>query len=207
MTIATQLSTTNSLAHSLRETGKTDRDWEEARLQKRQKREEAKTNAASGPVSRSGSVAPGTPGSVAPDPDKALTKKEQKSKAAAAKAADAANTTTANRTSMAFLGMGSMGRKKGKSYSWMTGGGGASTPSRLGTSSTPGTPGATPAARAQEPQALTAMGRTKFGEWREDGSKGKDIQLRDWVVVLERDGRDTRALQAAYDKLDLSAPR
>ena len=43
--------------------------------------------------------------------------------------------------------------------------------------------------------------------FKEDGEKGKKIQLRDWVVVLEQDGRDFRALQDAYDKLDTSQPR
>jgi len=198
-----QIATTNVLVQSLREVSKADRDWEEARLRKRQKREDK--TAEPGSASRSGSVAPGTPGAVAPEPEKPPTKKEQKAKSAAAKAAEASsNTTSANRTSLAFLG----GRRK--QYSWMSqGGSGASTPTRpgLATQGLAGSSGGGQTPRAAEPQQLTSEGRTRLGTFREDGDKGKDIQLRDWVVVLEEDGREIKALQEAYDKLDAPAPR
>ena len=66
---------TNHLAQVLREMGRAEREAEELRLKKRQKRLLGDT-AANG--SRAGSVAPGTPGSTAPEPEKAPTKKEQK---------------------------------------------------------------------------------------------------------------------------------
>lgn len=197
-----QVSAANLVAQSLREIGRVERDLEEARLRKRQRREERKADPTGG--SRASSVAPGTPGAVAPEPEKAPTKKELKSKTAAAKAAEMSNTSSANRTSMAFLG-----RKK-KQYSWMSQpASGASTPTRGGatTPGLPGTPGTPAGARAPEPQSLTGEGRTRLGVWREDGEKGKNIHLRDWVAVLETDGREVRALQEAYNKLDTAGPK
>lgn len=160
-------------------------------MKKRQKRLDA---AAGG--SRSGSIAPGTPGATAPELEKAPTKKElKKVEKSRQEASSAANV---NKTTMQFLG----GQKK--KYSWMTagaGGGGASTPSRLQTQGLPGTSG-TPAAKAPENTNLTQEGRRTMGMWREYGEKGKNIQLRDLVVALERDGREKTALQRAYLKLD-----
>ena len=53
---------------------------------------------------------------------------------------------------------------------------------------------------------LTGEGRSKLGVWREDGPRGVGVQLRDWVVVLEADGREVIALQDAYNKLDGNLP-
>ena len=189
---------------------KAERSIEEQRLLKRQKREGKKTDAAAPATPTANRTAtPSTPGSVAPEPDKAPTKKELK-KNAAAKVAEQNDTLSANRTSMAFLG----GRKK--QYSWLSGGAGSSSKRGLGgggggaggAGGTGGAGGAggsgtsTPGRRPGEPAMLTAEARTKWGSWREDGIKGKDIQLRDLVVVLEADGREVAALQTAYDKLD-----
>ncbi|KAJ9133574.1 Transcription initiation factor TFIID component TAF4 [Pleurostoma richardsiae] len=192
---------TNNLTQAMREIGKSDRELEESRIRKRLKRQQG--GEASAAPSRAGSVAPATPGSVAPEPEKAPTKKELK-KSAAKQDASAANV---NKTSMQFLGMFGK-KKKGRSYDWMTGGSasGTSTPSRVQTQGLPGTP-ATPAPRGAENTALTQEGRNRLGMWREDGEKGKKIQLRDVVVALERDGRDRAALQYAYNKLDESEPR
>ncbi len=73
------------------------------------------------------------------------------------------------------------------------------------TASSPGSPAGTPAPRL--PDRLTTEGRTRIGTWREDGEKGKSIQLRDWVMVLEKDAKDVKALEVAYDKLDSSQPK
>ena len=43
-----------------------------------------------------------------------------------------------------------------------------------------------------------------FGEFREDGEGGQGIQLRDVISVLEHDGKEKRALQAAYCRLGRS---
>ncbi|KLU89581.1 hypothetical protein MAPG_08552 [Magnaporthiopsis poae ATCC 64411] len=219
-----------NLSAALRETSKSERDSEEARLRKRQKRaedEERKKKggdaATSTAGSRAGSVAPGTPGGADPDappPIKAPTKKELKAKAAAAqKSLDSMNTATANSTTQHFLDSLSRKKKGKRTYSWMGGGGGgtgsgASTP--RGPPGTPGTPGALAAGAAAalgrnkvpEVTALTQDGRYRHGDFRENGEKGKNIQLRDWIQVLEREQHlEFRALQKAYLMLDSSASK
>ncbi|KAJ0302139.1 hypothetical protein COL5a_009976 [Colletotrichum fioriniae] len=203
-----KISATNTMSHTVREVGKAERDWEERRLRKRNARKDGTAEVASTP-SRAGSVAPGTPGGSAPDSEKAISKKEQK-KLDAVKKAEASSHANQNITSSMFVGMpktGSLfGKKKGgKSYSWMTGGSGASTP-RLGT---PGKSGAAAASGPPPPanHALTVEGRARLGNWREDKEKGKGIQVRDWVAALEGDEIELRAMQAAYDKLDTSEPK
>jgi hypothetical protein len=204
-----KISSTNTIAATIREIGRTERDWEEARLRKRNARKEGPTEG-SAPASRAGSVAPATPGSVAPEAEKAPTKKELK-KNQAAKQAEAASHASQNLTSSLFAGLGRsgglFGKKSGKSYSWMNAGSGsgASTPTRL---STPG-PGGRPASVSVAPVnlPLTAEGRNRLGTWREDKEKGKNIQLRDWISTLEADGVEVKALQDAYNRLDSSGPK
>ncbi|TKA70956.1 hypothetical protein B0A55_07383 [Friedmanniomyces simplex] len=41
----------------------------------------------------------------------------------------------------------------------------------------------------------------EWGEWREDGPEGQGVQARDWMVVLERDGKQKMALQRLFTKL------
>ncbi|KAK4167427.1 hypothetical protein QBC43DRAFT_141791 [Cladorrhinum sp. PSN259] len=183
---------------AVRLNAKGERDIEEQRLRKRQKRQNPE--AAQG-ASRAGSAAPGTPTSVAPEAElKAPTKKELKKNAARATAeASTANVTT---TVTSF-----MGKKKRKEYSWMKSGSGPSTP--RASAQDPGTPTSAGGAKGAIPEktTLTQDGKVRLGTWREDKEKGKNIQLRDWVVVLERDGRDVKAIQDAYIKLDSSTPR
>lgn len=183
----------NHFVSTLREISKSDRNAEEARLLRREKRANKDTSA--GP-SRSGSVAPGTPGTVAPEPEaRQMSKKELKKMQRQNELATAAsvNTTTSH-----FLTQFGSKKRKQKKYDWMnSGGSGASTPRpSLGTASLSG-PVAPPA-----PAQLTSQGAYSLGAYREDSSKGKGIQIRDWVHVLENDGREGRALQFAYDKLD-----
>jgi hypothetical protein len=98
--------------------------------------------------------------------------------------------------------------KKGKKYSWMSGGAGAPShtnryikPSATGGSGSASggtsTPvkkeGGTPTANGENDEA----GMVKWGEFKED----KGIQMRDWVGVLERDGRERKALQKAWISL------
>jgi len=196
---------------TMREMARQEREWEEARLRRRQKRKDGVADVA---TSRSGSLAPGTPGTVAPESDKPMTKKEIK-KNQALKAAEANSHANQNLTSSMFAGLGGksnlFGKKKGaKTYDWMNvgrgGGSGTSTPTRptpggsKGINGTPGTP-------SGANLAMTTEGRNRLGTWREDKEKGKNVQLRDWVVVLERDGREPRALQQAYMRLDASNPK
>lgn len=190
---------TNHLALAIRDVGKGDRGLEEARMRKRQKR--LNPEAASS-TPRAGSVAPGTPGSVAPEPEsKPPTKKESK-KVAAARLAEASSTATANQTLQHLMGVGR--KKKGKQYAWMTAGSsGPSTPSRgITQPDAPGTPSAAPAPKAPEQTNLTADGRYRLGSWREDVGGARGIQLRDWVAALEFDGTDIKAIQGAYLRLD-----
>lgn len=85
----------------------------------------------------------------------------------------------------AQMAMSNLGGRKGKSYSWMTGGGsGASTPSRPGLVSAVSTP--KPAERAKP-----AVKEQGFGAWDEDKDPG--IQVRDLLLVLETDGKAPRA--------------
>ena len=51
---------------------------------------------------------------------------------------------------------------------------------------------------------MTRSSNNPLGKFREDSERGKNIQLRDWIYVLEDIGFDGRALQMAYDKLDTS---
>ncbi|KEY66429.1 hypothetical protein S7711_06169, partial [Stachybotrys chartarum IBT 7711] len=195
---------------TMREMARQEREWEETRLRRRQKRKDGVQDVVSTP-SRAGSVAVGTPGSVAPEPEK-ISKKELK-KNQAMKAAEANSHANQNLTSSMFAGLGGKGglfgkKKTGKTYDWMNlgrGGSGASTPTRSSTGPGKG-PGTSVGSPAPGNMALTAEGRNRLGTWREDKEKGKNIQLRDWTIVLERDGREPRALQQAYIRLDDSNP-
>jgi hypothetical protein len=194
----------DNLAPALREYVSGDREVEEARLRKRQRRANPELAPS---TSRAGSVAPGTPGAVAPDQEK-MTKKEERAlkKAGAGKGGRGGlgdtSTATANQTLQHLMG-GFGGRKKGKQYSWMTAGAsGASTPTRLNTTDLPGTPGAALNTATRPPRLTLDPKQRPLGTWRENGDKGKQIQLRDWITVMEIDGLELKAIQDAYIKID-----
>lgn len=195
----------NELVTSMRGEALRERESEESRLRKRLDR----AARASGDMSsRHSSVIPGTPGSVAPDTSEKVPTKREAKKKADAKQNEAASHAAANVTTAQFLGGGGGLFGKKKKYSWMTGGGGPSssgtgTPGRINTQGLPGTPGGAPVA----PERLTVEGARRLGTWREDYEKGMGIQLRDWVSVMEEDGREKRALQKAYPLLDNSDPK
>ena len=90
-----------------------------------------------------------------------------------------------------------LARRK-KNYGWMTAGStsGANTPGRIMTQGLPGTPAGVVVNAA--PERLTSDGARRLGTWREDKEKGRGVQIRDWVAVLEVDGRERKALQRAY---------
>lgn len=178
-----------------------DREFEEARLLKRQSR------LTGDGTPRAGSLAPGTPGSVAPEPAaKSLTKKERE-KQDRGKQSVADSHAQANATTQRFI----FGNKTKNKYSWMNGGAGSgsgtTTPNRLNTQGLQGTPGVLPGA-PPEKQMLTAEGSKKWGLHREDR---KDqpllIEMRDVVVVLEHDGKELKALQEGYAWLDAPKSR
>jgi hypothetical protein len=137
--------------------------------------------------------------------EKAPTKKEQKKKAEA-KVTEAVNHAAANSTTTQFLGGGGGLFGKKKKYDWLTSSAsGTTTPAKLMTSGLSGTPSGQIVNAGQE--RLTSDGVRRLGTWREDKEKGRGIQIRDWVAVLENDGREKKALQRAYAILDDSQPK
>lgn len=149
---------------------------------------------------RSGSVAPGTPGSVASPSGtptvKGPTRKELEKKNKEKKKEDAASNMSANATSNMFLG--SIGKKK--KYNWMN----APSTNIAAQYSIKGPSGlrvATPVV-PEPPAELTQRGQMTLGNWREDKSSGAKVQMRDWVTVLEEDGGSAKELQRALMWLD-----
>ncbi|KAL1388722.1 transcription initiation factor TFIID component TAF4 family-domain-containing protein [Phyllosticta capitalensis] len=164
-----------------------ERKLEKERLSRRTKRASAKDS----------SGTPGTPDPSKPSPadiynQPKMTKKERERIAKAGQTEEvlhrAANTTA----NMAIGGM--------KKYSWLSGGSGsgASTP-RLNTNLGPA--GGSGGAGGQQDRNLAARDR-KWGEWREDGPKGKGIQLRDFIAAMELDdGNEKKTLARALVRL------
>lgn len=190
---------TNEVVTVLRSEAQREQGIEESRHRKRSER-------AGGGSQRQASIAPGTPGSVAPESNEKIpTKKEQKKKAET-KVSDAATHAAANTTTAQFLGGRSVFGKKKGGYSWLVGGtaSGASTPGRINTQGLPGTPTASGPPPVEK---YTVDGVRRLGIWREDREKGRDIQMRDWTSVLEADGRAKKTLQKAYLSLDQSDPK
>ncbi|KAH8677903.1 hypothetical protein BX600DRAFT_431214 [Xylariales sp. PMI_506] len=193
----------NHLANTVVSLGKRVRGAEEARLKKRQKRADQTTDREKNPdgtSSRAGSVAPGTPGSVAPEQSDTKTPSKKESKKAS-KLAEASSSSV-NSTVLQF-----MGKKKGKAYSWMAGGGGGSgaTTPRGGVGGLPGVPATGSGGRAAK-GPLTQDSSHNLGQLREDSVKGRNIQMRDWVATLEQAASltDKVVLQIAYNRLDRS---
>jgi hypothetical protein len=94
------------------------------------------------------------------------------------------------------------GKSKKQKYSWMTAGGGggggggsgATTPGRIMTQGLPGTPGGL-GGGAPEVIKHTPDG-PKFGGFREAGQT--KVELRDWIMAMEGDNKELKALQQAY---------
>ncbi|KAL1895346.1 hypothetical protein Cpir12675_003252 [Ceratocystis pirilliformis] len=199
---------TNHIIQAVRETGRTEREWEERRLRRRNARLAGTTDTSTFQT-RTGSVAPGAQSrSIAPDKKESGAKKEPKRGSKMAEASHASQ----NQTSSMFAGFGAASglfgkKRKGKTYDWMNPGSGGG--SGMGGRSGAATPGKSAGANAPAtPAPLTSdTGRNRLGTWREDKDKGRLIQLRDWVAALTDDGLDSRAIQAALDKLDTSLPR
>ncbi|KAK5096391.1 hypothetical protein LTS08_007647 [Lithohypha guttulata] len=90
------------------------------------------------------------------------------------------------------------GKKKGKNYSWMSGGTAASTPSGTGT---PTRTAQTTPAKNKAPQPATGSRMGQFDEGKEPG-----IQARDMLLVLESDGRAARSFVRGSSTYDDSKP-
>ena len=200
-----------------------DRDAERERIRKREDRAKraAVANNEDGPPSATADGPPtsatGTPSAAAtpmPEaaaqvaPEKPLTKKERERQAKLGQTEEVLHK-NANTTAAMALGLGKKGKKK---YSWMNGGAPAapSNPYKQASKSvvspvTNGSSAGKSPAAGSDPgvdKALQVRDR-KWGGWREDGIEGRGIQIRDWVQVLERDGREKKALQKALLNLNL----
>jgi hypothetical protein len=189
----------HKIAEIFQQMSRTDRAAEEARLAKRARRS-ASTNPDA--VASSSVLTPGALDIASMSPlesEKKATKKDKK--LAVSKFTEAQQHKSANETARGALG--SLIGKKGKSYSWMTGGTNtpkavsspAPTPARINaalgasTSSTPNGVRTTAASRG-----------VQFGDWDEDKEPG--IHARDVLLVLETDGKAPRSLMKGYNALE-----
>ena len=190
----------------LRELAEKDKAAEKDRLARREKRKRA---AEAGPNGDSATTPAETPAEAngtadTPAPVK-LTKKEQMRQAKERNSAtDAQAHSTTNQTA-ALMALG----KKGSRYSWMSGGASSLPTNRFAKSTASGT--ATPTAKAESgptTPGAAAMARVgsgmgqedkgvAWGDWSEKGKGGEDVQMRDWLLVLERDGKERVAMERA----------
>lgn len=214
---------TDTIAEALAKVTRAERRAEELRLKKRADRRKhreaaaanAMTSTANGealspangigaPPSANGGT-PALSGSVAPEPPK-LTKKERERLAKQDVSEEVQMKQANTALSMALGG----GKKK---YSWLSGdkGGSSASSPGMGTSrsATPGVGGGTAKGSAAQASSDT-LGTDglppekfdrKYGVWREDGPNGKDVQMRDWVNVLDWDGKAKKTLTSAVIKL------
>jgi len=224
------ISFASSLTAHLQNLAVADRDAEMLRIRKRQDR--AKRTAAAekaaledgtdvkvvdagatrpiDPSSPMTTAAPATP-DVAPQvaPDKPISKKERERQAKMGQTEEVLHK-NANSTAAMQLGFG----KKAKRYSWMN----SSSPSNpfakppppQSSSVGPGasvngvkTGGAEGVGKKQVVERGMQARERRWGGWREDGIEGRGIQMRDWAMVLERDGRDKRALHRCLMNLGI----
>ena len=186
----------HKVADIFRRVSQADRAAEEARLAKR-----ARRNTSANPDAvRSGSISTPGPLDIASisslESEKKTTKKDKK--LAESKFTEAQQHKSANETARGALG--SLIGKKGKSYSWMTGG--TNTPKAV--SSPVPTPARINSAIAAASSAVSNSARPapasrggQFGDWDEDKEPG--IQARDLLLVLETDGRAPRSLMKGYN--------
>ncbi|KAL8782814.1 MAG: hypothetical protein Q9213_005093 [Squamulea squamosa] len=190
----------NPVTAALRKTYLAERKAEEERLAKRARRARAENpddpTSASGPAAGSGAA---TPGSIAPDLPidmKKIPKKELK-KQAESRVSDAAQARATNQS----LGMALGGAKK----SWMTGGTAAVHTNPMLPKVNTNT--AATAGSSQPSKPVNGLGpssgvpRMRQFDLKEDGPKGVGIQLRDLLLVMEKERKEKRALAKAYLKL------
>jgi len=186
----------------LRTLAEQDKEAEAARLKKREARRRAAEATANGDT-----TTPTDVDSAAVDAAAAL-KLTKKEIAKQAKEKNSSTEAQLHRTTNQTAAMMALG-KKGNRFSWMQGGvasmptnkyakppSGTATPGAPATaaeSGGPTTPGAT--AMVKTGSANGVAKAPEWGDWTEEGSPG--VEMRDWVLVLERDGKEKRALEKA----------
>lgn len=216
----------NPLSRALSTLTLRDRQAEEARLRRRTERARARAAAPSDGVTAgtpgldgttagtaaaitvaaggsSGTSTPATPASGTLGdraPEVKLTKKERERLAKASGVSEEQQTRNANSTATMQLG--------GKSYNWMSRKAAPPTPAattaRLAAAATgaAGAGGGSGTAQKAAGTADSLLGKVaKLGEWREDAVGGKGVQMRDWVGVLEADGKEKKTLCFAMARL------
>lgn len=113
----------------------------------------------------------------------------------------------ANATANMMMGVGGFGgKRKKKTYSWMSAvaGGGAASLAPIGVggglavpATGPGTPGGS--VGGENGGLPYWSGGQRIGAWRDDGERGGGVQIRDWIGALEGDGRGVgRGIVKAY---------
>jgi len=144
--------------------------------------------------------ASGTLGERAPEVK--MTKKERERLAKANGVSEEQQTRNANNTANLQLG--------GKSYNWMNKKAAPPTPAatsaRLAAAATGVDGGGKSAMKAGGGASSLAGTDAIVGQWREDSVGGKGVQMRDWVSVLEADGREKRTLCFAMARLGRERP-
>ncbi|GIZ46487.1 hypothetical protein CKM354_000961300 [Cercospora kikuchii] len=191
-----------SLHLKLREIAAKDAQAEKERLKKREAR---KRKAESGEGANPMDIAPDTPTeAVAPAAPK-ISKKEQNKKAKEQTATTVAAALTQSNQTAAMMALGG---KKNR-YSWMN-----KPDSKDGTTnrfakpasgtSTP-KPQSGPQNGPAEAKKVEEKKAPQWGEWREDDVHGKGVELRDLILILDRDGKDKRTLAKALMKLPIDS--
>ncbi|KAF2815702.1 uncharacterized protein BDZ99DRAFT_376991 [Mytilinidion resinicola] len=179
----------NNLASTLKKLAARDRRYEQERLERRAKRQKVSLT----PAGASPTV-PGTPSGDVMAEMKPLSKKERDRLSKIDQSQDVLHR-NANATASLALGGGK------KKYSWMTGGAKPATPSRINTGVGAGsTSGGSGGTGPVVDRLLVARDR-KFGSFREDETKGRGIQLRDIIHVLDYDGKERKTLMRTLARL------
>ncbi|KAK4987773.1 hypothetical protein LTR66_007518, partial [Elasticomyces elasticus] len=208
----------STLPATLRAFALRDREAESARLKKRRERRAmantanpSDPNISSSADANTANSIDGTANSLGPESQigKPLSKKERDRQAKIGMTEEVLHK-AANQTAALALG----GSKK-KKYAWMESAGPA-VPTRTASVASSRTTASQqpPNGRdlmqangiAEKPAPVVDRGlqaeEARWGEWTENGALGRGIQIRDWVNVLSRDGRERKVLIAAMLALD-----
>ncbi|KAI5367935.1 Putative transcription initiation factor TFIID component TAF4 [Septoria linicola] len=189
-----------SLHLKLREIADRDLEAEKERSRKREARRRKNESDGTTPMDTAADI----PTEALPAAAPKINKKEQAKKAKEAAANSEAQLLNQSNQTAAMMALGG---KKNR-YSWMSGGAASMPTNRF---AKPGSGTATPKAQP-EPQKGPAEAKKAeekkaptWGDWREDDVHGKGIELRDLILILDRDGKDKRSLAKALMKLPFDA--